>query len=178
MVFVLLLLVLSLWVQLAAAQVYTCTRPSAVNVTGYAIISEVSLDSSDFQVTLVCNRGYASAGTTPIAKACAADGDYSVTDPCVWEGTFLAYWDAGACGYSGDNHWGWCGNESGACVDIVETDACQSGVAVLATVLGNGTCCSSVTVDGCDYAYYATYACAAVVNPGGNRPKLLQRLGR
>jgi hypothetical protein len=73
-----------------------------------------------------------------------------------------AYWDEGSCGPKGnDYHWGWCGEKAGSCSKIVSTALCQSGKASLVSVQGNGECCKSATIDGCNYAYFAQYKCQA-----------------
>merc|ERR1719247_4095066 len=71
-----------------------------------------------------------------------------------------AYWDSGACGPLGDDYqWDWCGKRAFSCQDTVSTDRCPSGVAELEYKKGTGTCCSSVNINGCDYAYFAQYKC-------------------
>ena len=74
-----------------------------------------------------------------------------------------AYWDSGACGPLGDDYqWDWCGKTAFSCQDTVSTDRCPSGVAELDYKKGTGTCCSSVNINGCDYAYFAQYKCKEV----------------
>jgi len=78
-----------------------------------------------------------------------------------------AYWDAGGCGPQGNDHnWDWCNRDAGdpasECATSVEvaTDICASGHASLESTQGTGQCCSSVVIDGCNYAYYAQYVCS------------------
>jgi hypothetical protein len=72
-----------------------------------------------------------------------------------------AYWDAGACGPFGDDYnWGWCGATSfNGCQTEVVTSLCPSGKARLQSAQGDGTCCSSIHINGCNYAYFAQYEC-------------------
>jgi len=74
-----------------------------------------------------------------------------------------AYWDAGACGPAGDDHnAGWCGGtQAPNCPSnkAVSKSICPSGWAKLATIAGNGHCCSDVNINGCNYAWFAQYEC-------------------
>merc|ERR1719310_2167538 len=71
-----------------------------------------------------------------------------------------AYWDSGACGPLGDDYqWDWCGKTAFSCQDTVSTGRCPSGVAELEYKKGTGACCSSVNINGCNYAYFAQYKC-------------------
>jgi len=71
-----------------------------------------------------------------------------------------AYWDSGACGPMGDDYqWDWCGKHSGVCDFHRMTHHCASGYAKLLYKNGTGTCCNSVNINGCDYAYFAQYKC-------------------
>merc|ERR1719482_218079 len=71
-----------------------------------------------------------------------------------------AYWDSGACGPMGDDYqWDWCGKHSGVCDFHRMTNHCASGYAKLLYKNGTGTCCNSVNINGCDYAYFAQYKC-------------------
>merc|ERR1719401_2713936 len=71
-----------------------------------------------------------------------------------------AYWDSGICGPHGEDYqWEWCGKTAGDCKDTVQTDKCPSGEAQLVSVQGDRTCCASVNIGGCNYAYYAQYEC-------------------
>jgi hypothetical protein len=76
----------------------------------------------------------------------------------------IAYWDLGACGPHGDDYqWDWCDSAAFQCKDQVATTHCSSGYAKLVTTYGDGTCCSSLNIDGCDYAYFAQYQCSDFV---------------
>jgi hypothetical protein len=87
-----------------------------------------------------------------------------IVDPLpVYDTRLTAYWDHGICGPHGEDHnWGWCGRGSFDCAQTVQVgrDICASGSATLAHTQGDGTCCSSTTIDGCNYAYFAQYVCA------------------
>jgi len=86
-----------------------------------------------------------------------------VVEPVVFDTRLTAYWDSGACGPHGDDHnWGWCGQTAGNCPEEVTVDSsiCASNTAVLHTMSGTGQCCSSVVIDGCNYAYHAQYVCS------------------
>ena len=58
-----------------------------------------------------------------------------------------------------DYQWDWCGRTAFSCKDTVSTARCPSGVAELDYKKGSGKCCSSVNINGCNYAYYAQYKC-------------------
>jgi len=83
-----------------------------------------------------------------------------------------AYWDAGGCGPHGNDHNArtWCGGVGSDTNGVdphehcreqvgVEQDICPTGVATLQSIQGTGRF-TSVTIDGCAYAYYAQYACS------------------
>lgn len=71
-----------------------------------------------------------------------------------------SYWDWGNCGPDGDDaNWNICGYTAFNCPDMIDFKSCPTGKAVKYRELGTGECCSSVTVDGCHYAYYTEYVC-------------------
>jgi len=89
--------------------------------------------------------------------------------PVVHDARLTAYWDAGSCGAHGNDHnAAWCGgvvngnHPASHCEEFVTvgSDICASQVATLQSYEGDGTCCSSVTINSCDYAYFAQYRCA------------------
>ena len=89
----------------------------------------------------------------------------------------IAYWDNGSCGPNGSNaNWEWCDKSGGgACKENVKTEKCPSGTASLKKVFGNQHATEHVEQqhdtqlnmqqlfsyhrNGCNYAYYAIYAC-------------------
>lgn len=77
-----------------------------------------------------------------------------------------AYWDSGSCGPMGDDYQAdWCGDHKPyICPEHkqVSKHVCSTGWAVLETMAGHGTCCSDVTINGCNYAYFAQYKCTAI----------------
>jgi len=82
--------------------------------------------------------------------------------PVVHDSRLTAYWDSGDCGPRGDDYnWGLCGQTAGNCPESVRVprDLCASATARLETMSGTGECCSSVVLDGCNYAYHAQYVC-------------------
>jgi hypothetical protein len=81
-----------------------------------------------------------------------------------------AYWDYGCCGPHGDDHhWSWCNQQGFECAETVSTTECESGTARLVSVLGNGKYNAApkpwgdISINGCDYAYYAQYECEGAV---------------
>lgn len=94
----------------------------------------------------------------------AAAGAAEPLDP-----RLTAYWDYGNCGPMGDDYQShWCGgavegqDPYSSCqrTVAVATSICLSGVAELVSVRGTGSCCR-LRLDGCDYAYFAQWQCAA-----------------
>lgn len=83
----------------------------------------------------------------------------------------VAYWDAGSCGpYGDDFQHDWCqpnliGGTPPNCppFKMVHFHICPSGWAQLQTIMGHSgssaDCCSDIKMDGCDYAWFARYAC-------------------
>ena len=73
----------------------------------------------------------------------------------------VSYWDQGDCGpYGNDYNWDWCWK---GCKQEVVTNVCPDGTAQLKTVEGDPyatTFNKNYQVDGCWFAYYATYACS------------------
>jgi len=106
--------------------------------------------------------------TTCPATRCHWSGAICESPPVVskpaGDDNLIAYWDLGACGPHGDDYqWDWCDSAAFQCKDQVATTHCSSGYAKLVTTYGDGTCCSSVNIDGCDYAYFAQYQCSDYV---------------
>jgi len=152
-----------------------CNRDAGHPASECATSVEVSTD--------ICATGHASLESTQGTGDCCSsvniDGcnyayyaQYVCSDapgpivlplPVVHDSRLTAYWDAGACGPHGDDHnWGWCGQADGNCPESVTVDSslCASNTARLETMSGTGQCCSSVVLDGCNYAYHAQYVCA------------------
>ena len=85
-----------------------------------------------------------------------------------------SYWDYGVCGPHGDDHNSdWCkeslsNNSPLSCKEQVTSSKCPSGKANFVKVVGNGKAqeqpypasWGSISIDGCDYAFYAQYECA------------------
>jgi len=85
------------------------------------------------------------------------------------DGRLTAYWDSGSCGPHGDDHnAAWCGgvvngnHPASHCQEFVTVSSsiCASQVATLESYEGDGSCCSSVVINSCNYAYFAQYRCA------------------
>jgi len=155
-----------------------CNRGSGNNPASECATSvEVSTD--------ICATGHASLESTQGTGACCesvnldgcnyayyaqyvcsdATGPIVLTAPVVHDNRLAAYWDSGTCGPRGDDHnWGWCGERDGNCPASVAVDSsiCASNTARLETMSGTGQCCSSVVIDGCNYAYHAQYVCTFV----------------
>lgn len=77
-------------------------------------------------------------------------------------GDLVAYWDMGHCGpYSDDHNREWCPGDPANCPSqlTVSTSICATGTADLASMLGSGSW-GSVTVDGCQYGFFAQYKCS------------------
>merc|ERR1719253_1558702 len=82
-----------------------------------------------------------------------------------------AYWDYGICGPNADDYnWDWCKTSKFDCAQEVSTSLCPSGKAKLSKTYGSKTDVSNfasrktaapwnININGCDYAYYAQYAC-------------------
>jgi len=52
----------------------------------------------------------------------------------------------------------------------VAAEICESTVATLHSTQGDGTCCSSVVLDGCNFAYFAQYVCEVATAPATPPP--------
>ena len=81
----------------------------------------------------------------------------------------VAYWDRDSCDPMGDNkNWIWCDtNGGGPCQREVVTDQCSSGIATLQAVHGEElamTYTDQYELDGCQYTYYAEYACKGMIS--------------
>lgn len=71
----------------------------------------------------------------------------------------VAYWDRGNCGPNGDDgNWNWCGHTAGTCQSTVNTSLCTSQQARLLEMQGPVSD-GSITIDGCQYYYFARYTC-------------------
>jgi prolyl-tRNA editing enzyme YbaK/EbsC (Cys-tRNA(Pro) deacylase) len=99
----------------------------------------------------------------------------------------VAYWDYGSCGPAGDDHnWDWCHQHSFQCEKEVATDKCDSGIAVLVRTHGTGYNSNyngvtipwgTVSINGCDYAYFAEYTCVKPKTAGGDGQTLCLEAG-
>jgi len=159
-----------------------CNRAAGHPATECATSVEVSTD--------ICATGHASLESTQGTGECCesvnidgcnyayyaqyvcsdAPGPIVLPAPVVHDSRLTAYWDAGGCGPHGNDHnWGWCGQTAGDCPEQVSVDSslCASNTARLETMSGTGECCSSVVLDGCNYAYHAQYVCA---DPASSAP--------
>ena len=100
---------------------------------------------------------------------CAEDHEVApVVNVLEFDSRLTAYWDAGGCGPLGNDHnWGWCGASNFDCASTVPVgaDICASQVATLHSTQGDDTCCSSVVLDGCNFAYFAQYICEVAPAP-------------
>jgi len=130
---------------------------------------ERAFQCKDFVGTTLCDTGMAKLvatlgdGTSRSTTIAGCDYQYYAQYKCLEEqdsnADLVAYWDSGTCGPHGDDyHWDWCGQAAFTCQAEVTTAACPSGKAKLVATLGDGTD-RSTTIAGCDYQYYAQYAC-------------------
>lgn len=97
--------------------------------------------------------------TTTTATTTVATTTTTTTTVNPYDPNLVAYWDYMHCGPHEDNHnWEWCGKWFFRCSRevAVSTETCVSGEAVL-----NKTY-TFARVGGCQYAYFATYACKEV----------------
>jgi len=84
------------------------------------------------------------------------------TSPNSPNGKLAAYRDIGSCGPLGDNqNWQWCGRQGFECQHTVSTSECPSGKAELLSTHGSGKVDSPVSLDGCNYVYFAQYQCSS-----------------
>jgi len=71
----------------------------------------------------------------------------------------VAYWDNESCGHNGNNaNWEWCDTWQFNCASEVSTTLCAGGTALLIHAYGTGEW-GSYSKNGCQYQYYAQYAC-------------------
>jgi len=137
-------------------------------------ILALSLGCSLAQDSL-CSTGSADEATLLQGKLTSHSGRLTLIHEEVEavDDRLTAYWEAGNCGPHGNDYNArtWCGGVGSDtngidphehCQEQVQTDICESGVAELVDIQGSGRF-TSVTIDGCAYAYYAQYRCAEPV---------------
>jgi len=133
-----------------------CQFPFSYKGTQYSACT--TKDSGD--------RGLPWCYTTKAGKwgTCTCTPAPSITIPA-GDSKLTAYYDYGLCGPHGDDYnWDWCQKQSFQCAEKVSTALCTSGKAKLVKTYGNGGSSDpsnpwNINIGGCDYAYYAQYAC-------------------